>query len=322
MRYYIFSGLAAMIVLTTSCTGNRNRGNIVDQTFVHKYGVEVPPEYWTSCGKDGAVVTTTTDGVKVSKYYAAGILDGETTYTYPHTETIHRKHIYAKGKLIKEIDYYYDGTPRMEVAHDHSSNLRNVSIWYTTGSPKSQETYEGSRLLSGEYYTYSNQKDASVDNFGGIRVNRDDYGQLLSQDTIQEGQRVMETTYHSNGAPKEMVAHKDGAIHGIKKIFHPGGEPNVMEEWVNGIQEGVTTVFLNGEKYAEVPYTKGCKEGIEKHFKDGSIVVEEIGWSNGKLHGPTIAYVGGEAVKTEWYYEGEPVTKVNFDRLSARHHTY
>lgn len=316
MRHYFISGLLPLMVLT-GCTGCRDRVEIVDQTYVHSYGVEVPPGYWNSCGRDGAVVTTTADGMKVSKSYAAGVLEGETTYSYPHTDTVQKKHVYNSGKIIKETDYYYDGTPKLEVANDSSTNIREVTFWYTTGSPKFREKYEGNRLLSGEYYNFSNQKEAAVDNFEGTRINRDDYGQLISKDTVQDGQRVLETTYHSNGAPKEMIPYQGGIVHGTKKTFHPGGEPNMVEEWFEGIQTGTTTVYLNGERYAEVPYLNGNKNGIEKHYKEGTLVVEEIGWRHGKLHGPTHTYVA-DTVKTEWYYDGEPTSKANYERLSSR----
>lgn len=316
MRNYIFPGLTALSLIATSCVQHRY-SDVVDETYLHKYGVEVPADYWTESGQHGAVISTRNDGVVVTKSYTAGILDGETTYTYPHSDKIQKKEMYDQAKLVKELDYFHDGTPQHEIVYTLPTQMREVTFWYTTGAPKSHEWYDGDSLLSGEYYNSTNQRDSFVDNYEGTRVNRDDYGQLISQDTIQRGQLVLSTTFHSNGSPKEMIPYQNGVVEGYKRTFHPGGEPNTLEQWSRGLQNGITIVYQNGEKYAEVPYVNGNKSGVERQYKDGTIVVKEISWDKDNMHGPSKTYVGNTISKVDWYFRGKPTTKVDFESLTT-----
>lgn len=313
MRYRILVSMAAIALLTVGCVRQHNF-EVVDETYVHKYGVAVPPDYWNSSGQHGAIISKLADGVTVSRSYESGILDGETTFTFPHSDKCQKKQIYAKNKLVKEIDYFLDGSPRQEISYDLPTSSREVTTWYTTGSPKSHEKYEGEILFSGEYYNTSNQRDSFVDNYEGARVNRDDYGQIICRDLIQEGTKILTTTYHPNGAPLEQIPYKNGVIEGYKKTFYPGGEPNTVEHWSKGSQNGITTVYQNGEKYADVSYVNGRKNGVERRYKDGTIVVEEVYWENDRQHGPMNTYVG-DSVKTDWYFQGQPTSRVNYEIL-------
>ena len=318
MRICHSIGLFAVVSLATSCSSQKEWGaDVIDQTYVHKYGVEVPPDYWDSAGHEGSVITTMSDGVVVMNTYSNGALEGDTTYTFPHSDRLQRAEVYHNGQREKETIYFYEGTPMQAIEYAPSSSQKNVTTWYSAGTPKSYETYERDHLLSGEYYTLTNQKDSIVENFEGTRVIRDDYGQLVSRDMIHQGNLTMSTTYHPNGAPKEVIPYKDDQVEGLKKTFHPGGEPCTIETWRGDQQEGMTTIFQNGEKYADIPYRGGQKFGVERRYKDEDIVVQEILWVNDQMHGPTKTYVG-DAVKTEWYFEGEPKTKGEFDFLSTR----
>ena len=57
MRLLYFSGLVLATLSSTACT-RQGADNVVDETFVHKYGVAVPSDYWTSSGRDGSVIST------------------------------------------------------------------------------------------------------------------------------------------------------------------------------------------------------------------------------------------------------------------------
>lgn len=315
MRIWLSSGMLALTI-ATGCMPQGQR-DVIDQTYVHKYGVEVPPDYWSSAGKEGSVISTMANGTIVMNTFSNGILHGESTYTFPHNERLERKEIYQNGQLEKETVFYHDGTPKQETYYVLSSPLKYVTTWYTTSTPKSYETYEGNHLVNGEYYTLDNQRDSFVENFEGSRIQRDDYGQMISRDTIEEGNLILSTTYHPNGAPKEMIPFVGGKIEGVKKTFFPGGEPNTLEEWKSGIQEGITTIFQNGEKFSEVPYVNGQRNGIERRYKDEKVLVKEVMWINGEMHGPAKTYVNN-SVKTEWFFQGEATTKNNFDALVTR----
>lgn len=316
MRSLYYTGLVVLTLSTTACSRNYN-DNVVGETFVHKYGVAVPSDYWTSQGQDGAVISTLADGVVVTRSYAAGLQNGETTYTFPHREQIQKKEVYEQGTLVSEVEYFLDGSPQKEIVYDSSQGMKTVSVWYIGGIPKSRESYSGDLLFSGEYYTTANLKDSTVDNYAGTRLLRDDFGMITATDTIENGRLKLRTTYHPNNSPKELITYQNGVPDGYKKTFHPAGEPNTIEQWSKGVQDGTTVVFQHGEKYAEVPYVRGNKQGIEKRYRDGQAVVQEISWEDGQMHGPATAYVG-DTTKTDWYYKGNMVTEVNYNFMVNR----
>lgn len=316
MRILYFTPLMGIALAFTACA--RDSGsNVVDQTFVHKYGVAVPSDYWTSSGQDGSVVSAMADGVVVTRSYSGGLQDGETTYTFPHREQIQKTEFYRQGTLVKEVEYFIDGTPQSETLYDSITGIKTVTTWYLTGAPKSVEQYSGDLLVNGDYYTTANIKDSVIENYSGIRLVRDDYGLITATDTIAGGRLALRTTYHPNNSPRELITYKNGLVEGSKRTFHPAGEPNTVEDWASGNQHGTTVVYQHGEKFAEVPYVNGQKQGIERRFRDGETLVQEISWEDGQLHGPTTSYVG-ESPKTDWYYKGNPTTEVNYNFMVNR----
>lgn len=300
---------------TTSCMRQRSccPCDVVGETYIHKYGVEVPAGDWTARGENGKVITTQKDGVVITKNYAAGTLEGETTYTFPHSDTIEKVETYSNGELQKGVTYYANGAPLTTTEYQPGSKV--VATWYENGSPKSTETYQGDRLNQAVYYNNKNQVDSQIVDGNGTRNQRDVYGIINATDTFQEGLLVSTTTYHANGHPKEIIPYVNGVVEGEKKTFLPAGEPNTIEQWKGGKQEGTTQVFQNGEKVAEVPYVNGKRNGVEKRFSDGITVVQEISWVNDQKHGANSFYVGS-TVRTDWFYLDRPVSKPNFDQLT------
>lgn len=313
MKRWVLSGLVAVTLLGCSKKHECERG-VVQSSYVHKYGLTMSQDDWEARGGDGQVVTILHDGVTVTKNCQDGVLDGDTTYTFPHSQTFSRVETYRQGALAKQVDNFASGLPmREEEMTASGSNI--VTSWYETGKPQAVEEYSAGRLVMGKYYDASGNNDAEVMNGEGTRKRRDGYGQLLSSDTIQNGEKVMRITYHPNGAPKEQTPYKNGLVNGSKKTFLPGGEPNTIESWVQGEQQGITLVYRNGEKYAEVPYQHGVKMGVERRYKDGSVLQEEITWFADQRQGPTNVYVN-DVVQTHWYYQGKMVSKVAYEQLS------
>lgn len=318
MRALHFIGIATVAVVTTACGGGHRseHPDYIDTTYIHRYGVEVSGDDWEARGQDGQMIAKRKDGVIVTQTYTSGQLDGETTYTFPHSETIEKLEIYSRDTLEEEVTYYYSGLPRQATLY-RPDGTKTVNIWYETGSPQSMEDYEGGRLITAQYYSPMNQAESRIDHGDGVCIRRDAYGQLVCHDVYQKGEIVRTKTFHGNGSPKEIIPYEEGVISGTRRTFLPTGEPETIELWSDGKRNGAATQFHNGEKYAELSYKDGKKDGVERRFRDGKNIGEEISWREDEKDGPTRVYLG-DTVSTEWYFEGKKVSKNQYDQLTRR----
>lgn len=287
--------------------------DVVNEQYVHTYGVPVEPQDWVNRGQNGQVVSTLRNGSMVTKTYRDGYLDGETTYSFPHSGAIQRVETYNQGCLVKDRDHYLSGAPCVE-REFHPDSTHTVRSWYENGTPKNRERYQDNKLIEADYHTMNNQVESKIDDGSGNRIIRDDFGTLVQIDKFQNGEILVSTIYYPNGAPQEEIPYRNGKIDGQKKIFFPAGDPCRIEGWVENRKEGITVMFQNGEKVAEIPYFNNQKNGIEQRFRDGTQVAEEITWKNDLKHGPSYTYLGPDNVRVDWYYQGRLVTKSQYDR--------
>ncbi len=301
--------LALLCITATSCCRNRCRDEIVCETYVHRYGLTVPAEEWAEQGETGQVLTTLKDGITIKRNYANGQLHGETSYSFPHRETIAKVAIYDNGRLVREEEFFPSGLVCRQVDHEQSA----VREYYNQGTLRSLEETSGENLLRGKYYNLSENVESSVEDGEGKMTLRDDYGQLIAVCTVADGEIVEKTTFHPNGMPHAVEPYVNGVIHGIRKTFLPGGEPLTVEQWQYGAPNGVTAVYEQGEKVAEVPYINGQKNGLECRFVNEVTVVEEINWQDDMRHGPSTRYVEGKAF-TDWYLNNSKVSKGYYDQ--------
>ncbi len=315
----VIIGLSLGIALSvTSCARHASQQwcsqetETLSQAYIHKYGLQVPKNEWKNRGQNGQVVSTLKSGVVVSKNYKDGFLEGETTYSFPHSGAIQKVELYSAGRLTLETENYPTGIKKKQIEYA-SPKRKKVTVWYDNASPHYYEEYNDSHLIEGEYYTTHHQAEARVDQGNGKRINRDEFGVMQSEDKIMHGDLVMRTIFYPNGAPKEVIPYSNGVVSGRKKTFLPGGEPSTVEEWENDHRQGITLVFQNGEKIAEVPYINGQKNGIEQRYRDGQFIVEELTWRNGRKHGPCYRTVG-ETTIIEYFINGRKVPRVEYDR--------
>lgn len=316
MRKSISLGVVSILLLgvATGCRQNNRYSDVVKETYIHQYGVPVAKSDWDVQGKDGKIVKLMKNGITLSQTFSKGILNGETTYTFPNSSTIHRVEIYDNGELTSKRENFPSGVSMREEAFEQGA-LVKLNIWYEDGTPASTEIYQDGFLTKGEYRTPMNVAEARVQNGQGIRIRRSSDGELLSKDTVQNGEMVERVTFFTNGDPSTITPYVHGEIHGTRLTYLQGGLPNTAEQWNRGKQEGVTVVYLNGEKYAEVPYVNGKKNGVEARFRDGITLVEELSWKDNVQHGQHKIYVDGDT-KVEWYNQGEVVTRAAYERLN------
>lgn len=314
-KSFLFS-LGALLLLAASCCRSTCQNELVTETYTHKYGVPLSKGDWNRQGQEGEVRKVLKNGVTVTQNYEAGKLHGKTTYSFPHSSTLQKIELYEDGMLLAEIEHYPSGIPMQEQRYQ-DGQLVQVTSWYEDGSPSSLETYQEGLLATGEYRNSLNVIESRVQEGQGVRIIRDNDGNLATKDIIQNGQMIERTSYLSNGEPSSITPYENELIHGQRMTFLPGGLPNTVEQWIHGKQDGTTITYQNGEKFAEIPYHKGKKHGIERRFHDGVEVVEEISWNNDVRHGPSVIIAEGHS-KTDWYHQGEIVSRSLYERLNER----
>jgi len=314
-KHTVFLVLGALLLASGCTQGRSNCGRqcgVMDEQYVHKYGVAVEADDWQSRGRDGKVVTTLTNGVVVTKNYSRGELEGDATYTFPHSDTIEKLETFVQGNLVKEQQFDESGHLLQETDY-LSQTDKKVQAWYESGAPKSLEIYTGDLINSAEYYSEEGEIEGRIDQGHGSRIHKNHRGELVLLDEVEMGHVVKQIAYFQNGTPKHATPFLNGRVQGKRRTYYEGGEPNTVEEWNENVQHGLTEVFRHGEKYAEVPYVRGKKHGIEKRYRDGDTLVEEITWEEDQKHGPSYTYVNGRLAKTEWFFKGRPVSKGTFD---------
>lgn len=307
----------SVLLVATGCRSN-NKGVVVQETFLHKYGVPVSKDDWVRNGRDGAIVELRNDGITVSRLYSKGILEGVTTYTFPHSSTIQFSETFLNGELVSRIENFRSGVSMKEEKFQ-GAFVACALRWYEDGIPAAEEFYENGYIVKGTYKTPLNAIESEIVNGEGMRVLRDGEGELLAKETVKNKETIERTAFFPTGEPSSITPYEHGLIHGTRLTFLPGGLPNTVEEWVHGHQEGVTVVYSNGEKMAEVTYVHGEKHGPEYRYKDGKILREEITWDRGTQHGPRhLLGEDGNTLQTEWYLEVELVSRPTFERMNVR----
>lgn len=290
--------------------------DVVVKKYVHRYGVEVPPDEWVEQGKSGQVVEVLQNGVTMTSSYRDGVLDGTVTYSFPHRSNIERMSVYVNGELQRSQLFFPSGTVRAEEDRKEDGT-KCCRDFYENGTLRCIENYEGERLVEGQYYNLDFALESQVATGAGKRIERDAFGQLLFVDTLENGALTLRTYQHPNNMPYMCCPYVDGKVHGTVRSYMPGGDPRSIEQWANGEQHGLTSYYADGECVGEVYYTCGKRVGVEKRFTDqGKRVVEEINWVNGEKHGPSYSYLEGTKVEN-WYFRGKKVSKNDFDHRNA-----
>ncbi len=311
----LFFALPALML--AGCFSKDDANCIISQQYVHKYGFNVSPEEWEQREADGTIVELLKSGVKVSRSYENGVLHGETSYSFPHSNVIEKLQVYDHDTLLKEMLYDGTGMPLKEELYEFDNRVV-VTNWDDKGAPLSVEEYENGLLSEGKYFTPSHELEAQVVNGIGQRVRRERSGALAAREQISHGAVTCRTTFHSNGEI-HTVAHYDGEqLHGEQLKFSANGMPLLRLEWSRGVLDGTKVVYRNGYKVAEIPYVNGERNGTEYHYDDLGHIVAQIDWKNDRKHGFS-QILGEEGLsESEWYYKGESVTAYTFDVLTNR----
>lgn len=308
--------LSSAFALITSCQNCNSCGDVVSQTYVHKYGFDLSEEEWMERAQDGQVVTVLKTGVKVARSFENGQLHGTTTYTFPNSSVIEKSLTYDAGVLLKETLNDSRGMPISEQVYEFD-NRTIITFWDEKGTPLSIEEYEDEVLVDGKYFTTNHELEGKVEGGNGQRVKRDRAGALLSRDRMENGQIASRTTYHPNGEIHTVSNYQGNELHGEQLKFTALGRPLMKLNWNHGVLDGLKIVYRNGIKIAEIPYNNGQRHGKEKHFDDLGYLTAEIEWRNDKKHGCSLFH-GEEESQTQWFYKGQTVSFDRFEMMENR----
>ena len=293
---------AACVFVGTGCS-RQSQGEVVKTAYYHPYGPQMAEGDWEDQGSTGEVVEVLKNGIEVRKEYAGGVLDGTSSWTFPHSKIVERVEEYRKGDRVSSSINYETGSPR---AREEwlSDNQRVIRSWYEDGAPQTIEEYAGERLINGQYLTLDGEVESTVLAGRGIRVERSRNGTLLSREQLYGSNVASTEAYFPNGQLREAMSFKEGLRHGQCRRYAENGEPLSIEQWSDGIVDGVQLFFEEGTPVRQIPFAMGRKEGIELHFRPGTEeVVEEVSWHDNLRHGPSKTRMGGE-VHTEWFWRG------------------
>lgn len=289
----------------------------VQVDYMHRYGMSISREKWLEEGQNGQVITTAKNGVRISQTYYYGVLDGESTWSFPFSSVIEKQKQYSRGQLLKDTVYYPSGITKQELTLDPAEHTSTLKQWYENGQLRSEEKMSGQLLVHATYYDPQGKALSNVSDGQGQRTFKDPFGTLVFTEQFHSGQVELRTSFYPDGSPKEIDPYVNGLVEGQRKTYFPGGEPKTIETWNKGKQEGLTIVFRDGEKYQEIPYIKGYKNGIGHIFKDGAIVVQDLTWKNDQLHGKCTTYIENRPL-VEWYFKGRRVTKGYYDSFNFK----
>ena len=313
LRMFVICGACSL--LSTGCS-NAPQEEVVKTSYYHTYGPQVPQAEWESRGATGEVVEMMKNGVEVRREYVGGVLDGASSWTFPHTKVIDRIEEYRNGQRVAISSNYETGSPKYQEEW-LANGLRQVHAWYDDGTPRLIEEHQGSKLMEGQYFTLDGETEASVVAGTGAKVERSRTGCLLTRDQLKGSDVLATEAFYPNGQLREVIAYRNGQRHGQGRRYSEDGEPLSIEQWTQGVVDGIQLYFEGGQPVRQVPYAMGKKEGIELHFRPGSEeVVEEIAWHQDVRHGPSKTYLGDQ-ILTEWYWRGAQTSEEQFVARNA-----
>lgn len=294
----------------TSCS-NANT-TMVSTVFMHKYGVPLNEMDWHERGGDGQVVMTRKDGCVITQNYEGGVLQGKTTFTFPHSQIVDKEHFYQAGHLTSETLHFTSGVSKEKIDYIHDTETHYVR-WFESGNPMNKEVWQNGKLMNGEYYATNNDLEAKVESGYGQKVQRNAFGEFVCKMEISSGELTSSINYYPNGHPKMVTPYKNNKVHGTRKKYLINGAPNVFENFKNGVKSGLTVAYRDGVPYSELPYQNGKKDGVEMIYNPSGQVVSEITWKNDLKHGISKNYIQN-ICRSEWFYKGKKVSRSDFER--------
>jgi antitoxin component YwqK of YwqJK toxin-antitoxin module len=191
--------------------------------------------------------------------------------------------VYENG-LPKSVSYYHIDTSennKFKVVHYYESGARKGEVSFYQGSVNGTCNwwYEDGNL----------QREGVCKNGKVFRMQTDYYDQIPKQRSIvrvfQNGQVVLERTFHKNGRKESDIHFQNGRMTGGSVFVFPDGSKEMeITDWLNGRE---TKWYSNGKKREE------------GNLKDGSRFGKWYRWDSSGKELPEIYYnEKGDTVQT------------------------
>jgi antitoxin component YwqK of YwqJK toxin-antitoxin module len=303
--------LVATGLFAVGCSTYNDQNQIVKTAYYHPYGPQISETEWKDQGSSGETSELMLNGVEVRREYSGGVLHGSSSWTFPHSRVTERTEDYVQGKLVATTLNYPSGSPKFREEYA-DNDVKYIQAWYEDGCPRSIEEVRGDSLCNGQYLTIDGDVESIVSGGNGVKIGRNEQGELLRRDRYEQGVVVAQEFFYKKGLLKEVIALKGSKRDGESKRFSETGEPISVEMWKDGLLDGKQMYFENGHLARQVFYSSGLKHGIETHYAINSdMVVREIGWDRDQRHGCCKNFVGDQ-IFAEWYWNGTKVSEDQF----------
>jgi len=212
------------------------------------------------------------------------------------------------GLTIKEVQTWLKKNDKKSsafaaTANEYLNNIRlSRELVYTkrASAPVCYEWYDG------QFIGYGPCTNLDVGKYSGSWKVFHPNGVLASEGKFTEKkERDGEWNfYFDNGKQKEKSFFKAGKMDGKVQTWHTNGQPYLVYEMVNGLQEGVEkNYFYNGKLRNESNFTKGKKNGKETSYNYKGYKISEAVYTDAELNGPAVSFYNNGMLKDSMFYK-------------------
>ena len=252
-----------------------------------------------------------------------GLANGPVVNYFPNGE-IQKRFNMKDDKLNGEnIEYYENGIIK-KLQNYKDNKLDGLYQEYDSKGVLEKVCNYKDDKLEGNYKEYYNGRLFSDRNYQNDMLNGEAKEYLLNTDgtsSYSEGHYVNDekqglwTEYDKEGILHSTQYYVDGREDGTYKQYTKEGILEYTEEWEYGEQLNAIDYYPNGEILGVEQWENGVKNGIAESFYETGELKEKCNFKDNELDGPYFSYdKAGNVIEHEIYSNGELVKNVLKER--------